>query len=208
MKIYTKTGDHGTTSLFGGKRVSKDDLRIDAYGNVDELNSLIGTIIADLNYSSSERSESRSSLRSNSPLFVQTQGKQGRIVKVLTRIQEELLVLGSDLSSPLEVKTKIPRVTKVFITRLEREIDEWDKKLPKLKNFILPGGSPTSAKLHLARSTARRAERFVVRLTNAEEINKNAAIYINRLSDWFFVLARYVNVQDNAKETIWRGRGR
>lgn len=182
MKIYTRTGDGGTTSLFGGKRVYKDDLRIDAYGSVDELNSLLGLIIVETTNAS--------------------------LIKKMARIQEELMVLGSDLSSPLEVRLKIPRVTNVFITRLEREIDVWQKHLPKLKNFIFPGGSPTSAKLHLARSIARRTERTIARLAKVEKINGFAVIYINRLSDWLFVLARYVNMEDSSKEIIWKGRGK
>lgn len=182
VKIYTKTGDQGRTSLFGGKRVIKDDLRIDAYGNVDELNSLIGVIIAE--------------------------SGNKEVVKKLTRVQAELMVLGSDLSSPLELRLNTPRVTKVFIARLEREIDNWVKQLPKLKNFILPGGSATSARLHFARSVTRRAERTFARLAKSDNINKFAVIYINRLSDWLFVLARYVNMKDGSKEIIWKGRGR
>lgn len=182
MKIYTKTGDSGSTSLFGGKRVGKDDLRIDAYGNVDELNSLVGVII----------SESTNQM----------------LVKRLMRIQDELMVLGSDLASPLELRVKIPRVTKVFTTRLEREINAWEQVLPQLKTFILPGGSLISAKLHLARAVVRRCERSVAKLTKEEQINQNIPMYINRLSDWLFVLARYVNKEGNKEEIIWKGRNR
>ncbi len=181
MKIYTKTGDGGTTSLFGGKRVVKSDLRIDAYGNVDELNSLIGIIISETS--------------------------NVEIKKPLIRVQNELMVLGSDLATPSDVSIKVPRVTGVFVTRLEREIDAWEKKLPKLKNFILPGSSPISSKIHLARSIARRSERAISRLGSGEKININAAKYINRLSEWLFVLARYANLKDGATETIWKGRG-
>ena len=181
MKIYTKTGDSGTTSLFGGKRLTKDDLRVEAYGNVDELNSLLGTVLSEQ--------------------------PPDNIAKKLLRIQEELFVLGTGLASPGILKVKIPRVKKPFITRLEQEIDSWDKNLPKLRNFILPGGSKVGSQLHLARSVARRAERSLAALSQNEKINKNAQIYINSLSDWLFVLARYVNKLEGQEEKIWKGRG-
>lgn len=184
MKIYTKTGDHGTTSLFGGQRVEKNSSRIEAYGVVDELNSLIGVIISE----------------------VEPQKEVKPLRRKLLRIQNELFVLGSDLASPLDVKVRIPRVTKSFINRLEREIDAWQKELPQLKNFILPGGSKTGSQIHLARTIARRAERSIVDLGRQGRLNKNALIYINRLSDWLFTLARYVNKLDNVYEVNWRGR--
>ena len=186
MKIYTKSGDRGQTSLFGGQKVAKDNLRIETYGSVDELNSLIGVIVAELN-------------QGNSP--------QGRIISKLTRNQEELFVLGSDLATPLDVKVKVPRISKYYISRLEKEIDAWQKNLPELKKFILPGGSKIGAKLHLARTIARRAERSIVRLASKEKINERDIIYINRLSDWFFVVARYVNKLEKVKEIEWKGRG-
>ncbi len=182
MKIYTKTGDRGTTSLFGGKRVDKNSARIEAYGCVDELNSLIGVIVA------SEPSAD--------------------VLKKLIRIQDELFVLGSDLATPLGVKVKIPKITKSFITRLEKEIDAFDKNLPALRNFILPGGRNIGSKLHLARTVARRAERRIVDLSHTEKINQNSLIYINRLSDWLFVMARYVNSLEKVKEVTWKGRGK
>lgn len=181
MKIYTKTGDRGKTSLFAGKRVGKDEDRVHAYGTVDELNSLIGTIV---------------------------QGTEASIRKKLLRIQSELFVLGTDLSSPLEVKSKIPRITFPYIKRLEKEIDAMEKELKELKNFILPGGGEVGSKLHFARSTARRAERWVVYLSKKEKININALIFLNRLSDWLFVMARYANKIDGQSETIWKGRGK
>ena len=180
VKIYTKTGDSGTTSLFGGKRLSKDDARVEAYGTVDELNSLLGVILAE--------------------------NPQAEMIKKVTRVQKELFVLGSDLSASQDLKVKTPRIAKSYITRLEKEIDRMEKNLPKLRNFILPGGSKTGAKLHFARSIARRAERSIAALSSKEKINRNAQIYINRLSDWLFVLARYVNKLENQKENIWKGR--
>ena len=188
-KIYTRVGDLGTTSLFGGKRVGKNSVRIEAYGNVDDLNSLIGVILAD---------------------FVEVRPllEIGPLKRKLFRVQTELFVLGSDLATPMEskLKVKVPRVKKSYSTRLEKEIDTWDKNLAPLKKFIIPGGSPVGAKLHLARTVARRAERSIVTLAKSEKINVNAQIYINRLSDWLFTLARYVNKLDNIKEVVWKGR--
>ena len=134
----------------------------------------------------------------------------------LLRVQSELFVLGTDLATPQEVSAKgrsasggkVPRVKKSFITRLEKEIDDWQKKLPEIRNFILPGGSEVGARLHLARAIARRAERAIVDLSSVEKINHNALIYINRLSDWLFVLARYINRLSNTAETIWKGRSK
>lgn len=182
MKIYTKTGDSGTTSLFAGKRVAKDSARVTAYGEVDELNSLIGVILA--------------------------QTESVLLIRKLTRIQNELFVLESDLAASLDLRIKIPRITRSYITRLEREIDLWEKELKPLKNFVLPGGSVAGANLHLARTVSRRAERSIVTLSKVEKISRLAQIYINRLSDWFFVLARYINMEEGAEEIIWKGRGK
>lgn len=182
VKIYTKTGDRGTTSLFGGKRISKDSARIEAYGCVDELNSVIGTVVA------------------KKPASV--------VLKKLVRVQGELFVLGGDLASPLDTKTKIPRITRAYVGRLEKEIDGLEHELPQLRNFILPGGSKVGAHLHLARAVARRAERAVVNLSLEEKINPIAQTYVNRLSDWLFVLARYANKIEGVKEIPWKGRGK
>ncbi|HSX19347.1 MAG TPA: cob(I)yrinic acid a,c-diamide adenosyltransferase [Candidatus Saccharimonadales bacterium] len=183
LKIYTKTGDGGTTSLFGGQRVNKNSLRIKAYGEVDELNSRIGMTLAEFGTSDIEH-----------------------IKKKLIRVQNELFVLGSDLATPLDVKLKIPRVKKSFATRLEKEIDQMTASLPPLRNFILPGGGRVGSGLHLARTVARRAERAIVDLQDSEKINKNSLIYVNRLSDWFFTLARLVNKIEGNRETAWIGR--
>ena len=185
MKIYTKTGDKGTTSLFGGERVDKNSARIRAYGDVDELNSMIGVIVV---------------------IVKQTMTNQSSISGKLLRIQSELFVLGCDLATPLSVKLKIPRINKAYVTRLEKEIDYWQGKLPLLRNFILPGGTNTGSSLHMARAIARRVERSIVELSGLEKINKYDLVYINRLSDWLFVLARYVNKLDGVKEVIWKGR--
>src|SRR3989344_547453 len=191
VKIYTKTGDRGTTSLFGGRRVYKNSARIEAYGNVDELNSLIGVIV-------------------NGLVEVQPQLGVEPLKRKLLRIQAELFVLGADLATPIEskLKVKVPRVKKSYTTRLEKEIDVWDKSLTPLKKFILPGGAIAGANLHLARTVARRTERAVASLASQEKINQNSLIYINRLSDWLFILARYVNKLDKVKEVPWQGRGK
>lgn len=180
MRIYTKSGDSGTTSLFGGKRINKNSARIEAYGTVDELNSQIGVIVS--------------------------QNPPKDIIGKLLRIQKELFVLGTNLATPHAVKTKISKITRSYVNRLEKEIDNWNKNLPALRNFILPGGSETGAQLHSARTIARRAERTIVSLSRQEKINKNILSYVNRLSDWLFILARYVNKLDGQKEIVWEGR--
>ncbi len=177
MKIYTKTGDNGTTSLFGGQRVEKNSLRIEACGHIDELNSFIGTITA------SKPDE--------------------EIAQKLTRIQKELFTLGADVASPPNTKINFQRISKRQIKRLELEIDKWSKQLPPLRNFILPDGSQLAANLHLARAITRRAERAIVALSHQEKINKNTLSFINRLSDWFFTLARIANHKDAIEEKNW-----
>ena len=179
MKIYTKTGDAGDTSLFGGKRVAKDDLRIEAYGAVDELNAFLGL----------------AARHCTSP----------DITSRLLRVQGELFQVGADLATPLDAKTSyITRLETAPIQRLEAEIDEWDEILPPLTSFILPGGSQPGAELHIARTVCRRAERRVVGLARAEAVNDHVVTYLNRLSDWLFVLARLVNHRQNAPETPWK----
>lgn len=177
MKIYTKTGDGGTTSLFGGERVLKNSLRVEAYGKADEINSLIGVILCE--------------------------DPSVGISKKLVRIQNELFILGTDLATPVTVKIKVPRIKQDFIIRLEREIDRMEADLPRLKNFILPGGSKTGSRLHLARSVVRCLERILVTLDHQDKINPKILPYINRLSDWFFVLARHANWAQNIKEVPW-----
>lgn len=186
VKIYTKTGDSGTTSLFGGKRIEKNSARIAAYGGVDELNCMIGVI---------------------GVIVLQTTKDKALSAKLL-RIQNELMVLGSDLATPLDLKIKIPRITKSYVLRLEKEIDLWQKGLPALRNFILPGGSNAGSSLHMARAMARRVERSIVELANEEKINSAILPYINRLSDWLFVAARYVNKVNGIDEQIWKGRSK
>lgn len=178
MKIYTKTGDKGETGLFGGDRVAKDAPRIEAYGTVDELNSLVGVIRA---------------LRPNR-----------KIDRVLEKIQSDLFVLGADLATRETTKRSlIPRISLSQITSLEKTIDSLQSSLRPLKAFILPGGTVVASHLHYARTICRRAERSTVRLSRTEDINENALVYLNRLSDLLFVLARYANYAAKKKEIKW-----
>jgi cob(I)alamin adenosyltransferase len=183
VKIYTKVGDGGDTRLYGGKKVRKTDARVRAYGEVDELNSALGWISALLK----ERKDF------------------GEIVSGLTAIQGELFDMGADLATPPDARTpkSVPRLTAQAAARLEAEIDDMQSKLPPLQTFILPGGSPAGAACHLARTVCRRAERAVVELSDAAPINPVNQIYLNRLSDYLFVAARFVNHLDDLPETPW-----
>lgn len=178
-KIYTKTGDKGTTALFGGTRVSKHSQRIEAYGTVDELNSSLSVVLT---------CELPTELR-----------------EILTNICVELFTLGADLATPLEPPPhfSIPRVELRHVSQLERSIDSMTAQLPELKNFILPGGSLASAHLHVARTICRRAERRIVELSEAEEIGDVAVMYINRLSDFLFVASRFANSSLGVEDRIW-----
>lgn len=179
MKIYTKTGDTGETSLFAGGRVSKNHLRIHTYGTVDELNSILGIAVS----------------------FVNNADIKAR----LQRVQNELFQVGSDLATPLDADAEwIVRVTQEPIQRLESEIDKLETELAPLKNFILPGGTPTAAHLHQARTVCRRAERWLVALNEKEATNEMCLRYLNRLSDWLFVMARITNARNNVEDIIWQ----
>ena len=179
MKIYTKTGDTGTTSLFGGKRVSKDDLRVEVYGNVDELNSLVG--------------------------LCRSLNRVKEVDRILNEIQNDLFRLGADLATPITyAKGKTIRIGKREAIHLEHHIDVIDSQLAPLKNFILPGGARSAAILHVARSVCRRTERLVVRLSRSDAARVSAVIYLNRLSDLLFVLARWVNARNKTDEVRWR----
>ena len=173
-KVYTKTGDGGETSLVGGKRVSKACLRVDAYGEVDELNSCIGLARAYL--------------------------QDPEIDDALSLLQNDLFTLGADLASPTDIQ--VPRITGDFIATLEDLSDKFLEELEPLTEFILPGGAPAGAALHLARTVARRSERKVVALAGEEEVNPQAVIYLNRLSDLLFILARLVNKRAAAPEKM------
>jgi cob(I)alamin adenosyltransferase len=173
-KVYTKTGDGGETSLVGGKRVSKASLRVDTYGDVDELNSYVGLARAFL--------------------------KDSEIDEALSLIQNDLFTLGADLASPSEIE--VPRIHDEFIATLEELSDRFLEELEPLKEFILPGGCEAGSALHLARTVARRSERKVVALSGEEEINPQTIIYLNRLSDLLFILARLVNKRAGVPEKM------
>lgn len=181
-KIYTKTGDDGTTALGGGQRVSKDDLRVQAYGTVDELNSQIGVALA--------------------------YGLTPRLTETLPAVQNELFHLGSDLCFLENDKQKyaIPQIEERHIEKLQDLIDELNEIVGPLKNFILPGGSPGAANLHVARTICRRAEREVVALSRTESVGSNVLPYLNRLSDALFVMARYENHARGVPEPMWDSR--
>ena len=179
MKIYTKTGDKGDTSLFGGQRVPKDALRIEAYGTVDELNSVLGICRAENN--------------------------DAEINSVLAQVQEQLFELGADLATPRSVAAKnVRRIGQKDAHHLEKIIDSLEVHLKPLKHFILPGGTPVAARIHFARTVCRRAERHVVRLSRNEDISEDIIIYLNRLSDLLFVLARHANHLASVPETTWK----
>ena len=176
-RIYTKTGDSGETALVTGVRVPKDDLRIACYGTVDETNSAIG---------------------------VARTAASGLLDQMLGRIQNDLFDLGSDLATPEEPKPafEIPRIVEAQVTRLEDEIDQLNAYLNPLTSFVLPGGVPAAAHLHLARTIARRAERLAVELARREKVGEPALKYLNRLSDHLFVAARFAN-DKGAKDVLW-----
>ncbi|MDQ2730257.1 MAG: cob(I)yrinic acid a,c-diamide adenosyltransferase [Armatimonadota bacterium] len=183
MKIYTKTGDAGETGLFGGQRVSKSSRRVEAYGAVDELNAQVGWAGALLHH-----------------LPLQEE---------LKMIQSDLLSLGADLATPEDTgagaAARTVRVGPDRAVRLENLIDRWEAETTPLTQFILPGGSQGAAAIHLCRVVCRRAERRVVELAQSEAVNTAIIVYLNRLSDLFFVLARWINAREGVEEPVWRG---
>jgi cob(I)alamin adenosyltransferase len=176
-KIYTRGGDAGETSLGDGSRVSKLDARIAAYGTVDELNAAVGVVVAG--------------------------GCPETIRDVLVRVQNELFDLGADLSVPIEHEARL-RVTQDQVDRLEDECDRFNAELPELRSFVLPGGSETAARLHIARTVCRRAERVALVAAGAHAVNPLALVYLNRLSDLLFILARAANAAEGQAEPLWR----
>ena len=180
-RIYTRTGDDGTTSLFGGERVAKGNPRIDAYGTVDEANSVVGVARAHL----------------------ASEPGADRLDPVLRDVQEELFVLGADLATPLDAEPIVPRIKDYHVEQVEERIDDFDADLKPLKKFVLPGGSPAGATLHSARTVCRRAERLSVQAGTSIPINNDALVYLNRLSDLLFVLARWANKQAGMREDTW-----
>ncbi|MEO7158497.1 MAG: cob(I)yrinic acid a,c-diamide adenosyltransferase [Vicinamibacterales bacterium] len=180
MKIYTKTGDDGTTGLIGGFRVDKSDLRIECYGTVDELNATIG--------------------------WAGVGQKDDAFGRALRAVQNELFVIGSLLASPAEdssASRNLPQLAESSVTRLEQQIDAADAELPRLANFILPGGTESAARLHIARTICRRAERLVVSLAKDQSVAALLVTYLNRLSDWLFVQARLANHRAGIADVAW-----
>jgi len=178
-KIYTRRGDDGSTGLFGGPRVRKDDLRVAAYGDVDELNSALGVAREEL--------------------------PEGDLRALLDELQSELFTLGAQLATPDADKApkEVPRISAQQIERLEREIDRLTEQLPPMRNFILPGGSRAGAALHFSRTVCRRAERKMVELAESAPVPPEALGYINRLSDLLFVMARAANLRAGGREIPW-----
>lgn len=187
MKIYTRTGDDGTTGLLGGRRVRKSDLPIECYGTVDELNAAVG-------------------------LAAVAGVAPAALAPKLKAVQNDLFVLGSHLASPADERgapnVHLPRLDESIAARLEAEIDAAEAQLSPLRQFILPGGSEVSARLHLARTVCRRAERLVVALAEQHPVPQLIVRYLNRLSDWLFVQARWCNRQDGVEDVPWDVPGR
>ena len=182
MKIYTKTGDRGETGLFGGPRVRKSDPRVEAYGDVDELNASLGTARAIV--------------------------EDPELDAELGRIQAELFCVGAELATPHGAKARsaIPPVDPAWTARLERAVDAWDAELPPLTRFVLPGGTRTAAALHVARTVCRRAERRAVSLAAEAEVEGEVLTYLNRLSDLLFTAARLANHRARHDEPTWDPR--
>ncbi|MBI5139368.1 cob(I)yrinic acid a,c-diamide adenosyltransferase [Candidatus Nomurabacteria bacterium] len=179
MKIYTKQGDAGETSLYGGERVAKDHLRIKVYGTLDELNATLGVVLAQNNV-------------------------QNELKTKVFRIQNELFELGSELATPTGKKINFLVLSEENVLCLEKEIDEMETALIPLKNFILPGGSRLSSFLHLARAISRRAERELIALHRTEPVRSIILQYVNRLSDHLFVLARFANHLAKINDVAWK----
>jgi cob(I)alamin adenosyltransferase len=181
MKIYTKTGDDGSTGLVGGSRVSKADARIECYGTVDELNAAVGLAAV---------------------------GASAPLLEELRRVQSDLFTIGSHLATPADSphRASLPKLDESIVQRLEHAIDATTARLPALTHFILPGGSDCAARLHLARTICRRAERLVVGLPEASDYHGIVVRYLNRLSDWLFVEARLANQLEGVPDVIWSGK--
>jgi cob(I)alamin adenosyltransferase len=182
LKIYTKTGDKGDTGLIDGSRISKSDLRIIAYGEVDEANSQIGLTISHIDKTS---------------IFYD-------VKDILLNVQQDLFVLGADLANPNFLKEDSVLVRKEMISNIEHQIDNFESELEPISYFILPGGTTESSLLHVCRTVVRRAETSAVALAKEQKINQEILIYLNRLSDLFFVLARVINKRQKCNDVPWR----
>jgi cob(I)alamin adenosyltransferase len=182
LKIYTKTGDTGKTSLVGGTRISKGNLKIESYGTVDELNSWIG-VLRDL-----PENESRKD--------------------IFKEIQDRLFTIGADLASESEIvkQKKVPDLFDTDVELLEKAMDEMNEEIPPLRAFVLPGGNVAVSYAHVARTVCRRAERHIIRLTEVEEVNELVIRYLNRLSDYLFVVSRKITQELGTEEVAWKPR--
>ena len=185
-RVYTRGGDKGETSLVGGQRLPKDDLRIEAYGTVDELNAFVGLA------------------RQTVTELIESHPNLNALMSILDRIQHELFNLGSTLATRFEdLQPKQPCIRPSNVSQLEREIDEMNVELPELRSFVLPGGSGLNVELHLCRTVSRRAERLCVSLARREKISPVTIQYLNRLSDAFFVWSRWASKVMGISETLW-----
>lgn len=190
MKVYTRLGDKGQTSLVGGKRVAKSDLRLDVYGTVDETNSVIGLVVCEI-----KLEQKRAGL---------TAGDYDLLLSHLSKIQHSLFDVGSHLACDDEkMREKMPVVSDSDVTELEKWMDLYSEGLPELKHFVLPGGTKSAAIAHLARTVSRRAERLCVSLAETVDVEAIVVKYLNRLSDYCFVLARKLNQLAGSEEVIW-----
>ena len=183
MKIYTKKGDQGRTSLVDGSPIEKSHVRLDSYGSIDELSSHLGLLIS----------------------YLRDDDSLSSLADELVSIQEWLFQLGSQLAcSNEEMAKKLPTISESEITTLEKTMDEWEKELPPLKNFILPGGHKAASQAHICRTVSRRAERFCVRLSEIEKLNFPAIAFMNRMSDYFYSLARMINLKSSTPDVEWK----
>jgi len=196
MKIYTKTGDNGKTDMLGGKRVDKSCLEMEAIGEVDELNANLGLLIAELEGVVCEEEHEHEGDDCGDP-YVDVRVK-------LIQIQNNLFVVGSNLAALQTDLKSIPKLGNLEIKKLEKWIDRMQKDLPELKNFILPGGDLAAAQSYLARTVCRRAERVLIKLSETYKIDLGLKKYLNRLSDYLFVLARWINWKSGIAEVKWK----
>ena len=196
-KVYTRTGDKGTTSLFGGTRVGKNDPRLEAYGTLDELNSVLGVLIAT---TEAHRWPTHAAMEIS------------RVCDELRRLQAQLFVMGGQLATEAEnasLRAKLPNLKSDDVTAMEQWMDRMSTDLEPLKNFVLPGGTPAAAQAHMARTIARRAERAIVALSSGQpspDWLEEIVRHINRMNDYFFVLARHLNRMAGVTEPVWTGR--
>jgi cob(I)alamin adenosyltransferase len=195
LKIYTKTGDKGETSLVGGKRVSKADLRLNSYGTIDELNSVLGIVISQIR--SDKSFNSKKNQTANQTLV--------QCLELLSKVQSSLFDIGSHLACENEkLALKLPKIRTDQISSMESWIDQANTQLKELKNFILPGGSLAASYTHLARTVARRSERIVVALAKKASVDESVVIYLNRLSDFLFVVSRFLNHLQKIEDVLWK----